>query len=220
MRSPFVIRVAIASMAAVVAFGSGLAVGMSRVSVGVPGAAAAVCQGAHNPCPLGDTTRTAVAEVTHADTTGQSIVYVEPNTGESWTVKAYWNTAAPTPCYEYTETASVDVDWQTLAAAWGTSNLTTTANIHSILVCRLGDCATPDEAHGWAYKLYADIEQTVMIGGVPYYLRQVVFTTTSVDNGRQVDTGLCSLGSSVSPTSQTFSVTDNGGAGDFECAFS
>jgi hypothetical protein len=70
--------------------------------------------------------------------------------------------------------------------------------------------------HGWAYTLMADVDDIVNFG-VNYNLRQVVFTTTSVDNGAVVNTGNCTLGSSKSPTSQTFTATDV--AADMECSF-
>jgi len=44
----------------------------------------------------------------------------------------------------------------------------------------------------------------------------VTFATTSVDDGYELDTSRCTLGSAVSPTSQTFSVSDTGA---FECGF-
>jgi hypothetical protein len=49
-------------------------------------------------------------------------------------------------------------------------------------------------------------------------LIDVTFTSTAVDNGNPIVVGPpCSLGSSVTPTSQTWSTTDSG---SFECAFS
>jgi hypothetical protein len=206
-------RVVIAASVTLIAFMLGLIVGAGTAPV----AEAAACQGAHTPpCGGQDGTRTAVAEVTHADTTGQSVVYVEPDSGESWSITAYWNTNVY-PCDEYTETASVDVDWQTLAAAWGLSNKSTTINIVDIQVCSTGDCSTPSSGHGWGYRLFVDIDEVLIISSKYYTLRQVVFTTTAVDDGNQVDDRNCSLDDAVSPTSQSFSVTDSG---SFECAYS
>ena len=56
-----------------------------------------------------------------------------------------------------------------------------------------------------------------VINFVNYNLRQVVFTTTSVDDGYELDTVSCTSSSGVSPKSQTNSATDNS---IFECTYS
>ena len=48
------------------------------------------------------------------------------------------------------------------------------------------------------------------------FLHRVDYTTTSINNGNVVNTSGCTLGSSVSPVSQTVNAIDYGA---FECAF-
>jgi hypothetical protein len=84
--------------------------------------------------------------------------------------------------------------------------------INSVNICDTGSCGS--SSNGWSYKLVVDLDD---IDGEGFSLSDVVYTTTSVSNGNLVDVGQCSEGSSVSPTSQTFSATD---ATFFECAFS
>lgn len=79
--------------------------------------------------------------------------------------------------------------------------------------------------NGYAYRLLVDIDHTSSwrcpIGGgtYPIYLTSVDYATTSVDSGNLVDISAspCTEGSAVSPTSQTWTATDNGA---FECGLS
>jgi hypothetical protein len=172
------------------------------------------CQVAHGPCSPGDDTLTAAAVVSHYDVSGMSPVPVEPDTATSWTITTYWNTNV-FPCEEITQQATVDVTWDSFATAWGLSNIVTTANIDAVDVCSTGDCTAGGTAHGWQYKLFADIDAQVLIGAKIYNLRQVVFATTSISNGHVLNLPNCTLGSAVTPNSQTYSVTDNA----FDCNF-
>lgn len=49
-----------------------------------------------------------------------------------------------------------------------------------------------------------------------FNLREVIYTTTSVDDGVLVTSSGCATGSTVSPSSQTFTQTDSGA---FECSY-
>jgi hypothetical protein len=94
--------------------------------------------------------------------------------------------------------------------------VTTTTNIVDIDICDKDTCAAEDtQSHG--YELIVDVRDPVVAGVMVYNLRQVVYTTTSVDDGYELDTTSCTLGSSVSPTSQTFTQTDSGA---WPCAYS
>lgn len=75
-----------------------------------------------------------------------------------------------------------------------------------------GTCASTTGPR--AYRLKVDI--TDPFSG-PNNLQSVVFTTTAVDDGFTIDNSDCSTTTTtVTPTSQTFTATDNGG---FECDF-
>ncbi len=178
----------------------------------VPEAFAAVCKSANQEC-LYDTTKTSTLTVSHVYDPESTNTAVEPDTGESWSIAAYWNTALPIPCFQWTETATVDVDWN--GRAWVLSNKTLTANIVDIQLCSTDMwCTNLSEDHTYGYKLIVDInDPDLSING---NLRQVVYTTSSVDDGHLLNLGPCSLGSSVSPTTQSFSETDSGA---FECGF-
>ena len=94
----------------------------------VPSVGAAVCKASNGACTGGDLTKTSALGVTHLTTNGENAIPVEPDTGESWAIKAYWNTAGSgVGCLEYTETATVDVDWN--GSSWVLSNETVTAHI-------------------------------------------------------------------------------------------
>jgi len=178
----------------------------------VPVAYAYPCQVANGPCSYGDITKTAALEVLHMgdDGGGGYTLPVEPDTGESWNITAYWNNATPI-CYESTETASVDVDWN--GSSWVLSSEGTTTNIIDIDICSTSaTCRGTGGAHSWGYKLIVDITDPHTATG--RNLRQVVFTTTSVDDGNEITftggglTTCNSLGSSVSPTSEEFTALD------------
>jgi len=150
----------------------------------------------------------------HSKSYGEYVVPVEPDSGESWGITAYWNTAGGgVNCLEIIENATVDVDWN--GSSWVLSNKTLTANIVGIYLCSQDslNCSTVNGTHSAGYKLVVDLTDPVGTGP-PYNLRKVDYATTSVDDGYELDMEQCTLGGSVSPTSQSFSQTDTGG---FEC---
>lgn len=181
----------------------------------VPPVLAAACQAAHGLCNYGtDHTRTATLNVEHS-TSGGSTTPVEPASGETWTITAYWDTATGVPCLEHSETASVDVDWN--GSSWVVSNKSTTSNILDMKVCTTDTgCQSGGTLHDSGYQLAVDITNPVTISGTPYNLRLVTFTSSSVDDGYELNLGTCTLGNSVTPTSDSFSQSD---AGPFECDF-
>lgn len=168
----------------------------------------------------GDTTTTAALTVDHQTTGGDP---VEPDTGETWSITATWSTDVfahlGCTCQDSnTATATADVSYSS-STGW---SVTCTSGcggvIGSIGICEVGQGC--DNANGeLGYKLYVDItsQQTNLCnGGNNTYLSKAVFTSTSVDDGITVNETTCASGSSVSPTSQTWTATDNGA---FECAF-
>jgi hypothetical protein len=196
---------------AVVVLMGGFLAGLPRGSV-EPVLAATACQAAHPAC--GVFYRTAALDVSHyAEAHTRP---VEPNTGESFSITAYWNTAGPPPCFEISETATVDVYWT--GSAWALANKSTTTNITDIQVCSGNACGSQYDGHAWSYRLIARVTDPVVLGFIPHNLRQVVFTTTSVDDGYVIDEN-CDLSTAVSPTAQSWSATDSGSNG-FECGFS
>jgi hypothetical protein len=189
-----------------------LAVGiLAGIPEEVPAVFAAACKYANAYCIAGY--RTAAVDVRHGVEGGASITPVEPDDGETWSITAFWNTAPPLPCFENQEAASATVSWT--GSTWQLSNVTLTANITDIDVCDFQTCDAVD-VHSHGYRLVAKVVDPHLPGGI-HNLRQVVFATTSVDDGYELDTSTCTLGTSVSPTSQTFSATDSGG---FECGYS
>lgn len=99
--------------------------------------------------------------------------------------------------------------------AWVLSNKTTTTNIVDIQVCDEDTCAEED-THSHGYRLYVKVNDPYWYLSRRYNLRQVVFATTSVDDGYELDTTSCTLGDAVTATSQSFSATDSGA---FECGY-
>jgi hypothetical protein len=152
-------------------------------------------------------TRTSALTVEHKDTNTDP---VEPDDGETWNITAYWNTLLPLPCYEHTETASVEVSWN--GTAWVLSNKSTTVNILQIDVCDANmECSQDEETvQAWGYKLIVDMNAVYNDRNGAHHLRQVTYTTTSIDDGYELDPEQCTLGSSLSPDSQTVSKTDTG----------
>jgi len=195
-----------------------LAVGVLLGSVAeFPAALAQVtpCQVSNGLCSGGtDLTKTASLTVYH-NTNDANVDPVEPDDGETWNIKAYWNTAPPSPCFEVSETASVEVSWN--GTTWELSNTSTTTNIVGISVCHPGDlCSSGGTSHDFDYELIVDLTDPVASPLRVYNLRQVVFTTTSMDDGYVIDDQACTLGSSVTPSADSFTQTD---LGPFECAF-
>jgi hypothetical protein len=171
----------------------------------VPPVYAAVCQNPRTGC-LGSKV-TAAVNVEHM-VPGSPNAPVQPNTGESWTFTSYWNTQGPGPCYEMSEQASADVNWN--GSAWVLSNVNTTTKITAISLCSGIDSCSQKYAHSYNYVLIAELNNPVG----SFNPRQVVFATTSVDDGYELDYSSCTTGDVVSPTTQTFSQTDTG---TFEC---
>ena len=181
----------------------------------VPSVLAAACQAAHGLCNYGlDHTKTATLSVEHR-TTGANTDPVEPDTGETWSITAYWNTAGVGNCLERSETASVDVDWN--GSGWVVSNKSTTSNILDMKVCTAGlGCLSGGTLHDFEYQLAIDITDPVSLGLYSYNLRRVDFTASNIDDGNVLDLGVCTLGTSVTRTAASFSQSDSG---PFECSF-
>lgn len=173
---------------------------------------ASTCKAANPSCPPSVQYRTAAVDVGHV--TESVTEPVEPDDGETWAITAYWNDAPPEPCDETSETAYVTVSWN--GSQWETSNFVPTASITSVGVCGTGyQCDSLTTLHSWGYRLYARVWDPDLTDD--RNLRRVVFTTTLVDDGYVVDVERCTLGSAVSPTSQTFTAYDDGG---WPCGFS
>jgi hypothetical protein len=194
----------------------------------VPLVFAAVCQGANTVCTPPDTTKTSAMTVDHKTTAAYEggELWVEPDDGETWEITAWWATAPPAECYQRSETAHVTVSWN--GSSWATSNVTTTNNIVDISVCQGDECdAGGGSTHSWQYMLIASINDPHQ-GGGGYNLRDVQYETTSVDDGYTIEGAGsveddCYLDASVTPTSQSFSATDDpgllwlGGRCDYDC---
>lgn len=102
---------------------------MGAPSGDVPPAYAALCQSSHG-CVRNYLH--AVMNVQHVDTSTPPGP-VQPNTGESLSITAYWNTMPPGPCYEVSETATADVDWN--GSAFVLSNVNLPAHIAALYLC-------------------------------------------------------------------------------------
>jgi hypothetical protein len=210
----------LARLGVVVAGASGalvIGLAMTTFSAGpfAPPAVYAACLPPNQTCP-GDATKTAMVEVFHA-TTGGSPSPVEPNTGETWRIVAYWgpDSGGGGSCIDHTEIGYATVDWN--GSGWTVSNTTLTTNIVGIDVCDTSSCtreSDPGPVPQRSYKLKVNLNDPVTGGG--FHLRQVVFTTTAVDDGNVLNTSTCETGASVSPTSQAFGTTDTGA---FECSY-
>ena len=185
-----------------------------------PTVQAAVCTPALGAC--GGGTRTSALIVRHVYDPQSTNQAVEPNTGESWSVVVYWNEAGTGDCRERTETATFDVDWNGTTNQWALSNQSLTTNIVGVALCSASlDCSSVSDAHSYGYKLIVDITDPSTDGVYNYNLRQVVYTTTAVDDGSLLNLSSCTLGASQTVNGQTWSATDAGtvGTGGFECAY-
>ena len=186
------------------------------LSDGVPPAYAAVCKGPETRCDIpDDLTFTSALEVSHHTSPSYlgTSTFVQPDDGERWAITAKWNTEAPTPCFEYSETAYATVSWN--GSSWALSSVSTTANIVDIDICEGDTCdAGGGSEHAWSYKLIVDVNDRVVVAACTgYHLRRVDYVTTTVDDGDLVldptqTYGDCYLGASVSPTSQSVSAYD------------
>ncbi len=177
-----------------------------------------------------DQTQTSVLAVTHTSPAGGNDIPVEPNTGETWNITAYWSTTigAPRDCdclTPYSASVSATVTWQD-QGGWSVSctGCSPSGPIRSVSVCHVDGCGTQYVDNGWTYKLLVDVDHTGPTYWCPVsqtwastYLTSVNYTTTAVSGGNLVDVVRCSEGSSVTPDSQSWSATDTGA---FECALS
>lgn len=154
-------------------------------------------------CGFG-TTRTSGLSVNHVDGSGGSVT---PNGSTNWNITAQW---CPTlPGAEVTETATCTVTWN--GSAWSLTNVNLTNNITAITLCTTTTCQS---ANSVGYMLLVQLNDPLAPGG--QNLSLVTYATTSVPNGNK-----CLGGSSVSPTSQSFSATDTVSSGDSNrCAYS
>lgn len=129
-------------------------------SGGVPLAYASGTHPANTACPGGnDPTVTSAMTVSHHTAPsylGTSTV-VEPNTGESWRIDAYYYPGA-LPAGQTLVQAWVDVDWN--GSSWVASNITLpgSGEIVSVDVCQTDTCDAGDNSvHSWEYKLTVDL---------------------------------------------------------------
>ena len=178
----------------------------------------------------GSGTKSSVIVVDHVTTQEEWVAKVEPDSGETWSVTAYWATTSvgvPCSCTEISATATVDVDWNQSTNTWDVTCTSgcdaTNGPIHEFVICDDTTCAEgPGTEHSWTYSLEGEFDQSRTTCNRPAYLQRVVWTTTSVDDGDTLDSlgAGCSEQYAMSPTSQTFTVTDTGtftGAGYFVC---
>lgn len=168
-----------------------------------------------------DKTRTASITVTHG-AGAKSLDAVEPDTGETWSVTANYQLASDglvCDCDTRTDSVTVDVDWSDSTGWSAVCTGCGSGAIVAVSVCDSRSC--PGDLairHSWAYELIVDVETNHDFRCGPKLqsgaLTSVDFKTTSIDDGVKLSN--CSHGSGVSPTSQSFSVTDSG---PFECPF-
>lgn len=181
----------------------------------------------HDDCP--GAVEVSAVTVTHYDQVGEvDIVPVEPDTGETIEVTAYWDVldeVMPSICdcdLVATDSVSVDVDWSDATDSWSaacTGCDATYGPIFDVDICYVGGCGTIDNS--WSYELIVQIAKNngacAHAAGVVGYLSKVEYETTSVDDGDAIRTSNCTEWYSVSPLADTaFSATD---LGPFECTF-
>lgn len=178
-------------------------------------------------CPTNSTcsgenpnTMTSNIFVEHTYTNGGTTYAVMPDDGETWSITAKWRDArSGYNCALIEETGSVTVSWN--GSSWVLSNSTTTGGILGFSLCAHGSgCSGSYLQPVFGYRLLVNIADPYGNG----VLDTVYYETSSVDDGTQMLGGLtpCSnLGSSVSPTSQTFATTDApiNDWGDGRCPF-
>lgn len=200
-------------LAALVVAVAGLAAGLNSMAprrADVPTAYCYDCQPVNQSCSLGDITKTSAMDVEYLEPKeSDPDKFIEPDDTTSWRITAYWWSALPAPCFEYYEVAYVDVTWN--GSNWVASNKVTTSNIPNIAVCDGDECSGTSGTHSWNYKLLVDVKDPEP--GSTYNLRKVYYQTTSVPDGYEIDfnqqlTECDSLGSGVSPTSQSFGSYD------------
>jgi hypothetical protein len=177
-----------------------------------------------NDCTAYDNAVSAVT-VVHLDPGVTTDTPVEPDTGETIEVTAYWDakvTAGGGCSCVQTATATVDVDvsWSD-TTGWSavcTGCDSVAGPIYRVSVCSVGACGPGATiVNGWSYELIVDVALTndnclTNLG----FLSHVDYETTSVDDGNLVNLSTCTEGSAVSPDSQTFTTTDS----TFDCVYS
>jgi hypothetical protein len=191
---------------------AGLAAGLSSMApprADLPAAYCVDCQPVNQACSLGDVTKTSAMDVEYLEPKqSDPDEFIEPDDTTSWRITAYWWSATP-PCLEYYEVATVDVTWN--GSNWVVSNKNLTTNITNIDVCDGDECSGTSGTHSWNYKLIVDVKDPDVYNN--YNLRRVYYQTTSVPDGNEIEfdhayTECDSLGSSVSPTTQSFGSYD------------
>lgn len=186
----------------------------------------AACAKVLPTCGPTDNTLTSALTVGHYEE--RTTAPVEPDTGETWEVKAVYATAlgaqpAPCACQEVNAAVSVDVDWNgTSWSATCTGCNPTTGPIFSVGVCVDDDtdtCSAGQTSHSWGYTLIADVARTSLYNcfGNPYIanLDRVEYEPTAIDDGNVIDAETCSEGDAVSPVGP--SLTPVIDYGSWEC---
>jgi hypothetical protein len=184
----------------------------------------AACGAAFN-C-TNDPTVTAVLDVVHAVQVDEDeLLAVEPDDGEVFQITPTWQTtqfvSSPCTCNSSVGSAvTATVTWSD-STGWAVSCSGCNAvsgPVYSLSICGLYGCGSgPSITNSWGYRLIANVAAVGPFCNLnPRYLTAVNFTTTEVDDGNVIDEFHCEEQEAVSPTSQTWSVTDTG---PFECAF-
>lgn len=201
-------------LAALVVVVAGLAAGLNSLAprrADVPTAYCYDCQPVNPTCVPDDTTKTSAMDVTYIEhKPSDPDEYIEPDDTTSWRITAYWWSPLPAPCFESSEVSTVDVTWN--GSSWVVSNKHLSASVNDIAVCDGDECSGTSGTHSWDYRLIVDIADPDLVS--LYNLRRVYYHTTSVPDGSEIvfDDALTkcdSLGSSVSPTSQSFGSYDD-----------
>lgn len=197
----------------------GAAIGLSGSrQAAVPLAHAQGCSA--NPACAGENpdTKTSNIFVEHEYTSGGTTYAVKPDAGETWDITARWYDGNSLTCSYYEETASVTVSWN--GSIWALSNQNLTNSIIGISLCSHGTGCSGANQNVFGYRLLVNVKDNT---AYPLLLKDVYYETTSVDDGDQllnVPSPCSNLGTSVSPTSQTFGVYDAPGTwGSGRCPF-
>lgn len=220
--------VGVSAIVAVAALVSGFLAGVPDA---VPIAFAACGSGFSQTCYV-DATLTSALDVLHTYPDGGVDIPVQPDTGETWTVTAYWKTLeslgipAACRCNSASAAVTVDVDWT--GSAWSASCTGCNAlagPIFGVSVCSQGErnCSVGEDTHSFGYRLIVDVARASTAYACPpsgpfaRYLDNVTYEATGIDDGDILDMTRCAIGADVSPDPDgTFADTD---AGEFECAF-
>jgi hypothetical protein len=217
-----------------------------QVAVGrtaVPIAAATDACGVIVVCS-NDPTVTSALEVDHL--VSGSSTQVEPQSAEVWSITARYNTDAAgyandngrcdcthIPVLDSSVVATVTWGaggWSVSCPACGSA----TSAINAVSVCPIGGCNAGATEHAYKYKLIADVKDAFVLPDPPVdlgtvedctrgnfsailaLLTTVDYALTSSGQGKTVNTGNCTLGSTVTQTTGPSSSD----TGTFECSFS